>query len=185
MWSWVSRDSVLRMTALTKTSSNCKDRPILLSERMLHKAYYPLVFSWKIKLQVVGLKCLVTKTNWLAVNRQSWSNSDSDQFSWLKWSEVKWSEVKWSEVVGWWVREFCCQLSVESQTVKRRLRRLVWNGRLPGTQLVKGLAVQLRRGRYDSLLELAVDKSSVAGYSWDINDVSAGSWGISTVRSRC
>jgi hypothetical protein len=36
----------------------------------------PQVFSWKIKILVVGLMGLVTKTNWLAVNHQSWSNSD-------------------------------------------------------------------------------------------------------------
>jgi hypothetical protein len=38
MWLWVTQDSDLRMTVLPSASSNC-DRPILSSERMLHKDY--------------------------------------------------------------------------------------------------------------------------------------------------
>jgi hypothetical protein len=52
------------------------DRSILSSESMLHKDY-----DRKCSVEkelVMSLKGLVTKTNWLAVNRQSKSNSDSD-----------------------------------------------------------------------------------------------------------
>jgi hypothetical protein len=39
MWSRVPLDSVLRFIALARTSSNCKRRPILSSERKLYKNY--------------------------------------------------------------------------------------------------------------------------------------------------
>jgi hypothetical protein len=39
------------------------DRPILSSERVLHKDCNCKCFSWKIKLLVVCLKGLVAKTN--------------------------------------------------------------------------------------------------------------------------
>jgi hypothetical protein len=44
------------MTALVKTAAVVNDRPILSSERMLHRDY-------NSKLLVVGLKGLVAKTN--------------------------------------------------------------------------------------------------------------------------
>jgi hypothetical protein len=52
------------------------DRPILLSEIMLHKGYNRKSSVEKILL--VRLKGLGAETNWLAVNRQSQSNSDFD-----------------------------------------------------------------------------------------------------------
>jgi hypothetical protein len=52
------------------------DRLILTSERMLHKDYYHK--SSNEKTFVMHLKGLDAKTNWLAVNRQSKSNSDSN-----------------------------------------------------------------------------------------------------------
>jgi hypothetical protein len=80
MWSWVPRDSNPRMTALAKSTAIVNDRPILSSERMLHKDYDRK--RWvENKTLVVCLKRLVDKTNWLAVNRQSYSNSDSDSDS--------------------------------------------------------------------------------------------------------
>jgi hypothetical protein len=59
------------------------------------------------------------------------------------WSCQQFSWVKWHEVAGWWVREFSCQFSWKS-ACEEKTRRLVWNGRQPGTQLV----------------ELSVDKGS-------------------------
>jgi hypothetical protein len=44
---------------------------------MLHKDYYRKGSVGKKSL-VVGLKGLHAKTNWSAINRQSWSNFDSD-----------------------------------------------------------------------------------------------------------
>jgi hypothetical protein len=44
---------------------------------MLHKDYYRKGWVGKESL-VVGRKGLIAKTNWLAVNDQSWSNSNSD-----------------------------------------------------------------------------------------------------------
>jgi hypothetical protein len=76
MWSWVRQDWDMRMAALAMASSNCKRQTIVSSERMLHKDYNDKCSVKKIL--VVSLKRLVTKTNWLTVNRQSWSNSDSD-----------------------------------------------------------------------------------------------------------
>jgi hypothetical protein len=48
--------------------------PIFLSERMLHKDYD---HKGSVKRKDPG-----TKTNWLAVNHQSWSNSDSELVVW-------------------------------------------------------------------------------------------------------
>jgi hypothetical protein len=70
MWSWVPRDSDLRMTALARPAAIVNNRRILLSERMLHKDYNRKCPVGK-KLLVVSLKGLVAMTNWLAVNRQS------------------------------------------------------------------------------------------------------------------
>jgi hypothetical protein len=47
-----------------------RDNPIFSSE-MLRKDYYRKISVGKKKTPVVGLKGLDTKTNWLAVNRQS------------------------------------------------------------------------------------------------------------------
>jgi hypothetical protein len=47
------------------------DRPILLSERMLHKDYDSKCSVGKKEELVVGVKGLFAKTNSLAVNRQS------------------------------------------------------------------------------------------------------------------
>jgi hypothetical protein len=44
---------------------------------MLHKDY-DRKGSVEKKIMVVGIKVLDGKKNWLAVNRQLWSNSDSD-----------------------------------------------------------------------------------------------------------
>jgi hypothetical protein len=51
------------MTALARASSIVNDRPILSSERMLHKDYERKCSVKKKKLLVVSLKGLVTKTN--------------------------------------------------------------------------------------------------------------------------
>jgi hypothetical protein len=51
------------MTALARTSSNCKDRPVLSSERMLHKDYNRKCSVEKKKILVVGLKGLGAKKN--------------------------------------------------------------------------------------------------------------------------
>jgi hypothetical protein len=104
------------------------------------------------------------------------------------------------------------QLSVVSwkSACKEKTRSLVWNGRQPEAQLVEGWLfswekrneivgwlvssvevwqlsrpLQGRLRRDGAIVELTVDKSSVAGYSSDSNDVIAGSWRISTVGSRC
>jgi hypothetical protein len=59
------------MTAPARTSRNCKRHTHPLVREDLTLGLYPQVFSWKIKLLVVGLKGLVAKTNCLAVNRPS------------------------------------------------------------------------------------------------------------------
>jgi hypothetical protein len=46
------------MTALAKTAAIVNYRPILSSEKLLHKD--PQVFGWKMKLLVVSLKMLVS-----------------------------------------------------------------------------------------------------------------------------
>jgi hypothetical protein len=53
------------------------DTPILSSERMLHNDYDRKGLVVKKKSLVMILKGFGAKTNWLAVNRQSQSNSDS------------------------------------------------------------------------------------------------------------
>jgi hypothetical protein len=50
-----------------------RDKPIFLSERMLHRDFYRRG-SVENKNYGRGLKGLDTKTNWLAVKRQSLSN---------------------------------------------------------------------------------------------------------------
>jgi hypothetical protein len=52
-----------------------------------------------------------------------------------------------------------------------------------GWQLSRALQGRLRRD--GAIAEFTVDKSSVAGYSPGSNDMSTGSWRISTVRNRC
>jgi hypothetical protein len=54
-----------------------RGKPILLLERMLHKEYN-CKHSVAKKSLVVNLKGLAAKANWFAVNRQSWSNCDSE-----------------------------------------------------------------------------------------------------------
>jgi hypothetical protein len=83
------------------------------------------------------------------------------------------------------------KLSVVSwkSAFEEKTRRLPWNGRQPGTDLLDGWqlswALQGRLRSNGVIVELAVGKRSFAGYSQDSNDVSAGSWRISTVISRC
>jgi hypothetical protein len=48
---------------------------------MLHKDYNRRYSIEKKKILVVSLKGLGVNTNWLAVNRQSWSNCDSDSLA--------------------------------------------------------------------------------------------------------
>jgi hypothetical protein len=70
---------------------------------MLHKEYYRKG-SVKKSL-VVGLKGLDAKSNWLAVNRQSYSKSDSDfdfDFDFDFDDPVQLSEATWS---SWLVSE--------------------------------------------------------------------------------
>jgi hypothetical protein len=67
-----------------------------------------------------------------------------------------------------------CQLSVESQPVKRRLE--CWcemATSLGPSQMSRALQGRLRRD--GTIVELTVDKSSVVGYLLDTNDVSVGS----------
>jgi hypothetical protein len=91
------------------------DRPILSSEGMLHKTITTSL-SWKINLLVLGLKGLVAKTKYLAVSRQSGSNSDSDseasrrpEREWSESSAVKEEGFGWRLIVSscnWlWLRE--------------------------------------------------------------------------------
>jgi hypothetical protein len=63
---------------------------------------YECKCSVEKRILVVIVKGLVAKTNWLAVKRQSYSNSDSDSDSELV-SAVQWSGV---ELVGEWVSEW-------------------------------------------------------------------------------
>jgi hypothetical protein len=58
---------------------------------------------------------------WFMLKCYKQSQLSSREFSW----------VKWHEVAGGLVGEFCCWLEVSLWG------RLVWNGRHPGTQLVK------------------------------------------------
>jgi hypothetical protein len=73
------------------------------------------------------------------------------------------------------------QLSVVSwkSACEEKIRRLLLNDRHPGTQSVEGWqlcrARQGRLRRYGVMVELTVDKSSIAAYSPDNNDVNAGS----------
>jgi hypothetical protein len=60
------------------------------------------------------------------MRRTSWSNEII-----VGKSCQQFSKVKWREVAGWSVREFSWKSTFEEKT-----RRLVWNGRQPGTQLV-------------------------------------------------
>jgi hypothetical protein len=60
----------MRMTALARIS-NCKRRAHPLVREDVIQGLKMQVFSWKIKLLVVSLKGVVTKTNSLAVNCQS------------------------------------------------------------------------------------------------------------------
>jgi hypothetical protein len=55
-----------------------RDRPILSSERVLYKDCDHKGSVAKNKSLVVSLKGLGAKTNWLAVNSQSWSKIDFD-----------------------------------------------------------------------------------------------------------
>jgi hypothetical protein len=86
------------------------------------------MFSWKIKLLVVSLEGLVANTNWLAVNRQSWSNCDSDSnpseterpsFRKVSAETEMWSQEQWKQT--WQPCGDCpCLLSV-SYTVTLRV----------------------------------------------------------------
>jgi hypothetical protein len=73
--------------------------------------------------------------------------------------------------------------------VKRRLGGSCEMAASQLTQLVEGWqlsrAVQGRLRRDGAVIELTVDKGSIAGYSPDSSDVSAGSCRISSVRIRC
>jgi hypothetical protein len=92
-------------------------------------------------------------------------------------SEVTWNSWLGSSVVSW------------KSSCEEKIRRLVWIGRNPGIQLVEGWqlrgTLQWRLRTDDAIVDLTVDKSSVAGNSPYSNDVRVGSWRISTVRSRC
>jgi hypothetical protein len=75
LWSWVPRDSDLRMTPLARASSNCKRQTHPLVREDVTWGPLPQMFSWK-KIFGMGLKSPDAKTNWLAVSRQSQSNFD-------------------------------------------------------------------------------------------------------------
>jgi hypothetical protein len=52
-----------------------RDKPILSTEKMLHKDYgRKCSIKWKKWTVFVSLKGLDAKMNWLAVNHQSYSN---------------------------------------------------------------------------------------------------------------
>jgi hypothetical protein len=103
-------------------------------------------------------------------------------FSAVEWSEVKRSSSLVSERV---------QLSVLSwnSACEEKTVGLVWNGRPPGTQLVEDWqlsgALQGRLISDGAITELTIDKSSVARYSPNNNDMSAGRWRMLTVRIHC
>jgi hypothetical protein len=58
-------------------AAKVNERPIFLSERMLNEDY-----DRRCLLEIINAgresQGIVAKTNWLAVNRQSWSDSDSE-----------------------------------------------------------------------------------------------------------
>jgi hypothetical protein len=56
------RDSDLKLTALARTSSNCKRQTHPLVREDITQGLELQVFIWKIKLLVVSLKGLVAKT---------------------------------------------------------------------------------------------------------------------------
>jgi hypothetical protein len=55
-----------------------RDKPIFSSDRMLHKDYYRKGSTGGKNLWSLSLQGLDARTNWLALNRQSWSNFDFD-----------------------------------------------------------------------------------------------------------
>jgi hypothetical protein len=77
-WSWFPIKSDLIITGLARANRNCKRQARPLVTEDITQGLQPKVFSWNIKVMVVGLKGLVAKMNWLAISCQSWSNSDSD-----------------------------------------------------------------------------------------------------------
>jgi mevalonate pyrophosphate decarboxylase len=63
------------MYTLQRRSLFVRCKPIISSEKLLHKNYDRKSSVAKNKSLAVSLKGFVTKTNWLVVNRQSQSNS--------------------------------------------------------------------------------------------------------------
>jgi hypothetical protein len=64
IWSWIPRDSDLRMTALARTVSNCERQTHPLVREAVKSGLWRQVFGWK-KLLVVSLKGLDAKTNYV------------------------------------------------------------------------------------------------------------------------
>jgi hypothetical protein len=71
IWSRVPRDSDPRMNALARTSRNCKWQNDPLFRKDVIWGLWPQVLNWEKKILAVSLKGLSSKTNWLALNRQS------------------------------------------------------------------------------------------------------------------
>jgi hypothetical protein len=72
IWSWVPRDSDLRITALARTSSNCKRQTHPLARKDVTWGPLPQEFSWKKKSLVVSLKGLMPRRTdwWETANRK-------------------------------------------------------------------------------------------------------------------
>jgi hypothetical protein len=95
------------------------DNPILSSERMLHKDYGR---KGSVAIRVSGrdLEGLEFKTNWLAVNRQSWSKSDSDS----KLSQLRVSVARSVKLIA----EISDRWEIQNKCNVRRWQPLPSNG---------------------------------------------------------
>jgi hypothetical protein len=71
MWSLVQRDTDLRMTALTRTNSNCKTTDPSSHQRGRYIRAITANVQLENKISCRESQGLVAKTNWLVVNRQS------------------------------------------------------------------------------------------------------------------